>query len=414
MSSTDVSAPVMPTSNSAAIVAKSLRRRRRQEARFRIFGLAAVIAGLAFVAILFGTILVKGLPAFFQSVLNVEVYVDPDIVKIDAKPLRQDFNNQAAYDEALLGWQTQLALVNWGRLIETSIAAQLDQPPGTRDIRGLYASNERYRLRDMVANDPSLVGQTISFRAIASADVDVWAKGNIDRSLPESQQQLSTPQQQAIAELQANGTIETVFASWIFTNVDSRSSPASAGLAGAFMGSLYMMLVVLVLAVPIGVAGAIYLEEFAPKNRLTDLIEVNINNLAAVPSIVFGLLGASLFINAMHLPLSAPIVGGLVLSLMTLPTVIIATRGVLRAVPPSIREAAYGLGASRVQTVFHHVLPLVIPGILTATILRRGAGARRDRAAASGRHERLRGACSVRPVRPSDRIAGADLSVAGQ
>lgn len=369
MSSTDVTAPTMPTTNSAAIVAKSLARRRRQELRFRLFGLAAVIAGLAFVAILFGTILVKGLPAFFQSVINIEIYLDPEVVDIDAKPERQDFVNQAAYDDALLGWQSQLALVNWGRLIENGIAAELADPPGSRDIRGLYTSNERFRLRDMVANDPSLVGQTISFRAIASADVDVWVKGNIDRSLPESQQQLNTAQQQAIAELEVNDTLHTVFASWIFTNVDSRSSPASAGLAGAFMGSLYMMLVVILIAVPIGVAGAIYLEEFAPTNRITDLIEVNINNLAAVPSIVFGLLGAAVFINAMHLPLSAPIVGGMVLSLMTLPTIIIATRGVLRAVPPSIREAAYGLGASRVQMVFHHVLPLVIPGILTATII---------------------------------------------
>jgi phosphate transport system permease protein len=155
----------------------------------------------------------------------------------------------------------------------------------------------------------------------------------------------------------------------IFFNVDSRSSPASAGLAGAFMGSLYMMLVVIVLAVPIGVASAIYLEEFATKSRLNDLIEVNINNLAAVPSIVFGLLGAAVFVNWLHLPLSAPLVGGLVLTLMTLPTIIIATRGTLRAIPPSIREAALGLGASRTQMVFHHVLPVAIPGILTATII---------------------------------------------
>jgi phosphate transport system permease protein len=355
--------------SSAALVAKSLARRHRQELIFRSLGLGAVFLGLIFVAVLFGTILQKGIPAFFQAVVNVEIFLDPEIVDVDAKPTRQPGQTQAAFDQELLAWQTQMALVNWARLIDDGVAALLSERPGSRDLHGIYTSSERFRLRDMVMNDPSLIGRTIPFRLIASADVDVWVKGNIDRSLPESQQQLSTVQQNAVAELQDSGALTTVFASWIFTNVDSRSSPAAAGLAGAFMGSLYMMLVVLLLAVPIGVAGAIYLEEFAARNRITDLIEVNINNLAAVPSIVFGLLGAAVFINGFGLPLSAPIVGGLVLSLMTLPTIIIATRGVLRAVPPSIREAAYGLGASRVQMVFHHILPLVIPGILTATII---------------------------------------------
>jgi phosphate transport system permease protein len=135
------------------------------------------------------------------------------------------------------------------------------------------------------------------------------------------------------------------------------------------MGSLYMMLIVILLAVPIGVASAIYLEEFAPRSRLTDLIEVNINNLAAVPSIVFGLLGAAVFINYFRLPLSAPLAGGLVLTLMTLPTIIIATRAALKGVPQSLRQAALGMGASRTQMVFHHILPVTFPSILTATII---------------------------------------------
>src|SRR5690606_31825342 len=187
---------------------------------------------------------------------------------------------------------------------------------------------------------------------------DNWLKGNVDRNLPDAQQQLSAPARALADRLLEEGTIRFAFAWHLFTNVDSRSAPASAGLAGAFMGSLYMMLVVIVLAVPLGVGSAIYLEEFAPKNRFTDFIEVNINNLAAVPSIVFGLLGAAVFISFFHLPLSAPIVGGLVLTLMTLPTIIIATRSALRAVPPSLRQAALGLGASKTQTVFHHVLPV--------------------------------------------------------
>jgi phosphate transport system permease protein len=221
----------------------------------------------------------------------------------------------------------------------------------------------------MVLENPAIVGETRRVSLLADANVDVWLKGNIDRSLPDAQQQLSPTVRAWADELHERGIIQMKFSTALFTNADSRSSLASAGLRGAFMGSLYMMLIVLLLAVPMGVAAAIYLEEFASRNRLTDLIEVNINNLAAVPSIVFGLLGAAVFINYMKLPLSAPLVGGLVLSLMTLPTVIITTRAALKAIPPSIRQAALGVGASKTQAVFHHVLPLAIPGILTGSII---------------------------------------------
>ena len=187
--------------------------------------------------------------------------------------------------------------------------------------------------------------------------------------MADEQQQLSSEVRKIADQMKAQGIIENSFNTNIFTSPDSRSSPATSGLAGAFMGSLFMMLIVIFISIPIGVASAVYLEEFAPKNWITDVVEVNINNLAAVPSIVFGLLGAAIFIGWMHLPLSAPLVGGLVLSLMTLPTVIITTRASLKAVPPSIRQAALGLGASRLQTVFHHVLPLALPGILTGAII---------------------------------------------
>ena len=237
-----------------------------------------------------------------------------------------------------------------------------------RDELGyLYTSSEAYRLRDMVLNNLALVGQTKDVKILADANVDVWLAGNIDRDLPDEQQQLSPEVRQLADDMKAAGIIESSFNTNIFTSPDSRSSPATSGLAGAFMGSLFMMLIVIFISIPIGVASAIYLEEFAPKNWITDVVEVNINNLAAVPSIVFGLLGAAIFIGWMHLPLSAPLVGGLVLSLMTLPTVIITTS--LKAVPPSIRQAALGLGASRLQTVFHHVLPLALPGILTGAII---------------------------------------------
>ena len=239
----------------------------------------------------------------------------------------------------------------------------------TRAALSLVETSERHRLRERFIENPALLGQTVRVPLLASANVDNWLKGNINRDLPDGQQQLTAPARDLADRLLAEGVITFDFAWSILFNVDSRAAPASAGLAGAFMGSLYMMLIVIVLAVPIGVASAIYLEEFAPKSRLTDLIEVNINNLAAVPSIVFGLLGAAVFINYFRLPLSAPIAGGLVLTLMTLPTIIIATRGALKGVPPSLRQAALGLGASKTQMVFHHVLPVTFPSILTATII---------------------------------------------
>src|SRR5690606_37116872 len=218
-------------------------------------------------------------------------------------------------------------------------------------------SSHEYRLLDMDMNDPSLVGQSKEVKIVPDANVDVWLAGNIDRDLPDEQRQPSPEVRQVAYVMKAASVIENRYKPNIFTSPESRSSPATSGLAVAFMGSLFMMMIVIFSSIPIGVASAIYLEEFAPKNWITDVVEVNINNLAAVPSIVFGLLGAAIFIGWMHLPLSAPLVGGLVLSLMTLPTVIITTRASLKAVPPSIRQAALGLGASRIQTVFHHVLP---------------------------------------------------------
>ncbi|HET8726613.1 MAG TPA: phosphate ABC transporter permease PstA, partial [Alphaproteobacteria bacterium] len=200
------------------------------------------------------------------------------------------------------------------------------------------------------------------------SDVDMTVKGHVSRDLPEDRRRLNDAQLAFMDALEADGRLERQFNTALFTSGAS-ASPELAGVGVAIIGSLYMMAITLALSLPIGVATAIYLEEFAPKNRWTDLIEVNINNLAAVPSIVFGLLGLAVFIQFFGLPRSAPVVGGLVLTLMTLPTVIIATRAALRAVPPSIREAALGVGASRMQAMFHHTLPLAAPGILTGTII---------------------------------------------
>ncbi|MDD2944678.1 MULTISPECIES: phosphate ABC transporter permease PstA [unclassified Acinetobacter] len=351
-------------------IASSLAKRHRKEKTFRILGFSAVVTGLFFVVLLFGSILAKGLPAFWQSSLSVPVYFDPAIIQVGAKPTQKDGESPAQFAERTIAWQTEMGMVDWDALIVNGMIAKDPSIASKRDdLSALYTSSEAYRLRDMVMADPTLIGKKEEIKILADANVDVWLAGNIDRSLPDDQQQLSPEIRQLADDLKAKGVIENSFNTNIFTNPDSRSSPATSGLAGAFMGSVFMMLIVIFISIPIGVASAIYLEEFAPKNWITDVVEVNINNLAAVPSIVFGLLGAAIFIGWMHLPLSAPLVGGLVLSLMTLPTVIITTRASLKAVPPSIRQAALGLGASRVQTVFHHVLPLALPGILTGAII---------------------------------------------
>lgn len=357
----------------AAIEAKvkaSLQRRQREEVRFRMFGIAAVLVALTLVASLFGTILSKGLPSFWQSTFVLDVHFDPEVVQIGPRPVLEAGESPAQFNERDLAWQMELGFIDFNQLLINALSkhipAAVDSP---RDALALITSGEHFALRDRVVADPGIIGKTLRLDLLADANVDVWLKGNIDRSLPDDRQQLSAQTREWADKLSADGVIQNKFSTAIFLNTDSRSSLAAAGLAGAFMGSLMMMMIVILLAVPIGVASAIYLEEFAPKNWITDLIEVNINNLAAVPSIVFGLLGAAVFILWFKLPISAPIVGGLVLTLMTLPTVIIATRSTLKAIPPSIREAALGIGASKVQATMHHVLPLAIPGILTATII---------------------------------------------
>ncbi|WIJ26354.1 phosphate ABC transporter permease PstA [Devosia sp. RR2S18] len=351
-------------------VRKSLGRRHRSETIFRWAGILSIVAALGFVAILFGMILSKGLPSFWQSTLHVEAYFDPELIEGGPQPQPQDSASPAEYQQAMAQWQRNVTLSNWNAIVERAVRTSApDADIETRDLLELVTTAARFQLRDMYFANPDVLGQTLPVSILASANTDNWLKGTINRELADARQQLSAETRQLADRFVAEGIITFDFAWHIFTNVDSRSAPATAGLAGAFMGSLYMMIVVIVLAVPIGVASAIYLEEFAPKNRWTDLIEININNLAAVPSIVFGLLGAAVFINYLGLPRSAPLVGGLVLTLMTLPTIIIATRSSLRAVPPSLRQAALGLGASKNQTVFHHVLPLTFPGILTATII---------------------------------------------
>ncbi|WP_152663077.1 phosphate ABC transporter permease PstA [Arsukibacterium ikkense] len=361
---------VAPLSKVQQKVAVSLNRRHRHEKLFKGVGLVASLISLLLVAILFINIFSKGLPAFWQSAITLEIYFDPEIIKISDKPVQRADETDNAFRQRDIEWQSEVGMINFNRLIVEGLNKVLpDANQYRRDVQRIVTSGERFAMRQLVIDNPAIIGQTKTLNLLTDANIDVWLKGNIDRSLPDAQQQLSPKVREWVEMLSEQGIIKNRFSFALFMNADSRSSLASAGLAGAFMGSLYMMLVVLFLAVPMGVAAAIYLEEFAPKNKITDLVEVNINNLAAVPSIVFGLLGAAVFIGWFNLPISAPIVGGLVLSLMTLPTVIIATRSTLKAIPPSIRQAALGLGASKMQATFHHVLPLAIPGILTGAIL---------------------------------------------
>ncbi len=332
-----------------------MRRRRRAEIRFQIYGLTAIAIALAFLVILFTSIISNGWTAFFQTSIELPITFSKDVIDPDG-------NLSPAV----------LAQANYQKLAYTALYKVLGVDPANRSQRNaanaLLSREIDSQLRQMVTADPSLIGQTKNVRVLASGNADALMKGKIDRALPQENRQVSDQQIAWIDTLTGEGVMQKRFNTGLFTNAAS-SQPETAGLAVALLGSFYIMLIVALLSVPLGVAAAIYLEEFAPKNRLTDLIEVNINNLAAVPSIVFGLLGLAVFINFAGLPRSASLVGGLVLTLRTLPTVIIATRAAITAVPPSIREAALGVGASKVQTVFHHVLPLSLPGIITGTIL---------------------------------------------
>ncbi len=335
-------------------VARGIARRYRRERNFRLAGLGAVLLGLAFLAFFFSTLVGNGYTAFVQThiLLDVELTatsIDPDGER-DAQTLgRADYQG----------------------LIRNALRARFPEVGSRNDLRELFAlvsPGAGFELRDQVLANPDLVGGTLRQWFVADDDVDMLIKGHIDRTAEESQRRISDRQLGWIEQLEADGAVGRQFNHRFFTSGDSRD-PEMSGIWSAVVGSFLMLLVTLALSFPLGVATAIYLEEFAPKNRWTDLIEVNINNLAAVPSIVFGLLGLALFINIFGLPRSAPVVGGLVLTLMTLPVVIIAARAALMSVPPSIREAALGVGASRMQTIFHHVIPLALPGMLTGTII---------------------------------------------
>ena len=335
-------------------VEASLQRRYRRERRFRRMGVAAIAFGVCAILLLFSTIISKGYTAFWQTYITLPIELDAYTLGIE------DPNDPE-----------QLGRADYRGAVKQALRDQFPEVKKRHDKIALYklmSGGAGYLLRDYVLANPGLIGSTVHIPLPSGDEIDMLMKEHIDRTLPESERRLKDRTIAWVDQLVSKGMVEQKFSTLFFTSGDSRD-PEMAGILGAAKGSLYTMLVTLLLSFPIGVAAAIYLEEFAPKNRWSDIIEVNINNLAAVPSIVFGLLGLAVYINFFGLPRSAPLVGGLVLTLMTLPTIIISSRAALKSVPPSIREAALGMGASKMQMVFHHVLPLALPGMLTGTII---------------------------------------------
>lgn len=349
------------THSSLLVQDKRTAKRNSAEARFKIYGLIAIGIGVLMLVILLTSIIGRGYGAFQQTYLTVDVTLDE--AKLDKKG-----NRDLADIKKVSTFGYKPLLVNaFEKMVETGAVTSDLTPKKMSDI---LSKGAEAQMRDAVLADPTLIGQTVTFDFLASGRVDGYLKGRVSRASIGNDKNINAEQLDLVDQLLAAGVLEKKFNLAFITGADSSDArPEAAGMGVSMVGSLFMMLVVLALALPIGVAASIYLEEFAPKNLITDIIEVNISNLAAVPSIVFGILGLAVFINYMHLPNSAPLVGGLVLTLMTLPTIIISTRASLKSVPPSIRDAALGVGASKMQSVFHHVLPLAAPGILTGTII---------------------------------------------
>ena len=333
----------------------NLKSRLAKERRFKAYGVISILTALVLLAILFTSIISQGYTAFQETRIQLLIHFDADILDV----------------EKTKNWDT-IRKSNFNILIKKSIREIFPDVSGRNSKRKLYkilSGSAEYQIRDMVRKDLSIIGTKKNIWVLADDDVDMLIKGNINRNLPENERRIDNEELKWIEKLESKKLIDKFFNKTLFSSGDSSESEQS-GILVALLGSFYALLITLVLSFPIGIATAVYLEEFSPKNnKFVDFIEVNINNLAAVPSIIFGLLGLAIFLNFFEMPRSAPLVGGMVLSLMTLPRIIIPSRAALKSVPPSIREGALGLGASNVQAVFNHVVPIATPGMLTGTII---------------------------------------------
>ena len=335
--------------------------RNAAEKRFRVYGIIAIFIGLFMLLVLASTIVLRGTSAFQQTFITLDVELLES--KLDKKGNR---NIDDIKKVSTFGYNPILVNAVRGSLEKNGIETSLKK----KELSGIISKSAPSQLREYVLADVSRIGQTIEFRFLANGWIDGYLKGRYTRESVANSKFASAEQFDLIDELVKIGVVEKKFNLDFILGADaSDQRPEASGIGVAVVGSFYMMLVVLLLSLPLGVAASVYLEEFAKKNLFTDLIEITISNLAAVPSIVFGILGLAVFINYVNLPQSTPLVGGLVLTLMTLPTIIISTRASLKSVPPSIRDAALGIGASKMQMVFHHVLPLAAPGIFTGTII---------------------------------------------
>ena len=351
----------VPSKRSLYDISERTKKRNAAEGRFRVYGIIAIAIGLLMLLVLVTTIIYRGTSAFQQTFITLEVELLEK--KLDKKGNR---NIDDIKKVSTFGYTPLLATAMQNALKENEIETDLKK----KALSGMVSKSAAAQMREYVLADPSVIGTTVEFRFLTNGWIDGYLKGRYTRESVENSKFASAAQFDLTDKLVEIGVIEKKFNLDFILGADSSDQrPEAAGIGVAMVGSLYLMLVVLFLSLPLGVAASIYLEEFAKQNIVTDIIEITISNLAAVPSIVFGILGLAVFINYVELPQSTPIVGGLVLTLMTIPTIIISTRASLKSVPPSIRSAALGLGASKMQTVFHHVLPLAAPGILTGTII---------------------------------------------
>ena len=343
----------MSPTKTEQLVTASLKSRRRQETSFKLLGIAAIFMALFFLASLMFSILSKGLPGFFQYYITLEVELDRE--RLDPAG---DLSDQSLFDGQAK------------KIIQEAIFAETGakKRKEKKAARKLLSNGSDLRLVSYVKANPELLNSRQLVKFALDDDADSYFRGFVKKQTPEKQRRLSDLQIDYLDQLQADGLVSYEISDYLFFGSASRNAEM-AGIKGAAIGSLLTLVVCFVIAFPIGVATAVYLEEFAPKNKITELIEININNLAAVPSVVFGILGLAIFINIFGMPRSIPLVGGMVLALMTLPTIIISSRAAIKAVPPSIRDGALGVGASKVQATMHHVVPLAIPGMLTGTII---------------------------------------------
>ena len=340
--------------NNTEIIKKSLMKRHLAESRFKTYGILGIISATVFLIVILSTIFIEGKSAFKSTYIKLDVFFNPSIIDPDGT---RDID--------------EIRFANYRKVIKNSLKNYFPEVTGKEEMKSLtelISSSEEENLMQAVLKNNDLIGANKKVWLKASSKIDIIHKNPEMKDLSESNRLISDKELEWFDKLTRNGDVKFSLNKIFFLKADS-TEPEQAGILGSILGSFFTLVITLILSFPIAVAAGVFLEELAPKNRLTDIIEININNLAAVPSIIFGLLGLAIFLNVMHLPRSAPIVGGMVLALMTLPTIIIATRVSLKAVPPSIREAAVGLGATKFQSVIHHVLPLAIPGIATGTII---------------------------------------------